>query len=150
MNRKIIIAVVVIGGAGIVGDIMAQKPLTPVILGSYIFLFVLSIMDIFGGPFSNLAGALAMVAVVYVLFGTDPTTGSSIFPWQEIIRIAQGGPAPDPHAGPSVPCTASAPPDSTHANSWTATGTTGTCVPGFCNITGVGCIPALTINGKPA
>lgn len=82
MNKKIIIAVFVIGGAGVFNAIQAKKPLTPVILGSYIFLLVLSVLDIFGGQLGVLAGALAMVAVVFVLLNE--------FPWQQLITTLQG------------------------------------------------------------
>lgn len=82
MNKKIIIAVFVIGGAGVFNAIQAKKPLTPVILGSYIFLLVLSVLDMFGGQLGVLAGALAMVAVVFVLLNE--------FPWQQLIATLQG------------------------------------------------------------
>ena len=90
MNRKIIIAVVVIGGSGVVNSIMRKQALTPVIIGSYILLLVLSVMDMFGPPLSSIAGAIAMLAVVYVLVGVDPTTGKSLFPWDTIIATLQG------------------------------------------------------------
>src|SRR5258708_15360983 len=62
MNRKIIVAVVVITGSGVVNAILNKKALTPVIIGSYVFLFVLSVLDMYGGPMSSLAGAPAKLA----------------------------------------------------------------------------------------
>lgn len=82
MNKHIIVAVAVIAGAGVVNAFMNQKALTPVIIGAYIFLFVLSIMDMYGGPLSQLAGALAMLAVTYVLL--------TEVPWSQIITLVQG------------------------------------------------------------
>lgn len=90
MNRKIIIAVVVIGGSGVVNSIMRKHALTPVIIGSYVLLLVLAIMDMFGPPLSTIAGALAMLAVVYTLIGVDPDTKKSLFPWDTIIALLQG------------------------------------------------------------
>jgi hypothetical protein len=90
MNSKIIIAAIVIGGAGIVNHWLNNQPITSVVIGTYIFLFILAIMDIFGGPFSKLSSALAMLAVVYILIGVDPTTKQPLFPWQQIINLVQG------------------------------------------------------------
>jgi hypothetical protein len=77
MNRKIIVAVFIIGGSGVVKSAMNKTAVTPVILGSYIFLLVLSILDAIGGPIAQLAGALAMLAAVVVLL--------TEFPWQTIL-----------------------------------------------------------------
>jgi hypothetical protein len=77
MNKKVIVAVFIIGGSGVVKSAMAGTAITPVILGSYIFLLVLSVLDAFGGPVSTLAGGLAMVAAVTVLL--------TEFPWQVIL-----------------------------------------------------------------
>jgi len=82
MNKKIIIAVVVIGGAGVFNAYAKNQPITRVVLGSYILLLVLSILDMFGGGLSKLAGAIAMVAVTYVLL--------TEIPWKTLISIAQG------------------------------------------------------------
>jgi TM2 domain-containing membrane protein YozV len=90
MNQKIIIAAAVITGTGILNAFLAAKPVTGIIIGGYILLLVLAIMDSFGGPFSALSGAIAMVAVVYVLFGYDPQTKQTVFPWQKLIDLAQG------------------------------------------------------------
>jgi hypothetical protein len=82
MNDKIIIAVVVIAGAGITNAWLNKKPITTVVIGSYILLLVLSLLDMFGGKISELASALAMLAVVYVLL--------TEVPWQQIIALVQG------------------------------------------------------------
>ena len=82
MNHKIIIAAVVIAGAGVVNAWTNKKPLTPVILGAYILVIVLSLMDMFGGGLSTLAGAIAMLAVTYVVL--------TEVPWNQFISIVQG------------------------------------------------------------
>lgn len=82
MNQKIVVAVVVITGTGIINAWTNKKPITAIIVGSYILLLVLSLMDMFGGRISQLASAIAMLAVVYVLLNE--------FPWQQLINLAQG------------------------------------------------------------
>lgn len=82
MNKKIIVAAFVIGGSGVVTALSTGKPLTPVILGSYVLILVLSIADAFGGDIAQLAGGLAMVAMLYVLINQ--------FPWTTIIALVQG------------------------------------------------------------
>lgn len=74
MNKKIVVAALFIGGMGAYNALKNSRPVTPIILGSYIFLFVLAILDMFGGAIANLAGALSMVAVVYVLLTEVPWT----------------------------------------------------------------------------
>lgn len=84
MNNKIIIAAVVITASGIANAWLANppKPVTGILIGGYIFLIVLAIVDTFGGPFSNLSSALAMVAVVYVLL--------HVFPWTTLYNLVSG------------------------------------------------------------
>lgn len=75
-------AVVVIAGSGVVNAWLNKKPITMVVIGSYILLLVLSVMDMFGGKISQLASAIAMLAVVYVLL--------TEFPWKQLISVVQG------------------------------------------------------------
>jgi hypothetical protein len=82
MNNKIIIAAVFIGGTGVLNSVLNGKPITPVIIGSFILLFVLAIADMFGGQLSQLSGGIAMVAVVYVLLHE--------FPWKKLSDILSG------------------------------------------------------------
>lgn len=82
MNRKIIVATFIIAGSGIANAWTKNKPITGVIVGSYIFILMLSIMDMFGGPFAQLSGALAMLAVTYVLL--------TQVPWNTIIKTVTG------------------------------------------------------------
>lgn len=82
MNKKIVIATVVIAGSGVVNSWTNKKAITPVIIGAYVFMLVMAVLDMFGGPISNLADALAMLAVTYVLL--------TVFPWSQIIGLVQG------------------------------------------------------------
>lgn len=82
MNKQIIAAVLVIGFAGVVNAWTKKQPITRVILGAYVLLLILSLMDLFGGPMRRFGGALAMLAVVYVLINQ--------FPWSSILGLLNG------------------------------------------------------------
>jgi hypothetical protein len=82
MNNKIIIAAGVIGASGIINAWINSKPITHVVIGSYLLLLILAIADSFGGALSSLSGGIAMIAMLYVLL--------TEFPWQQIIALAQG------------------------------------------------------------
>ena len=82
MNKKIIAAAFVIAGAGVFRAWQAKTAITRVVLGAYVFVLMLSIMDMFGGPLATLASALAMLAVTYVLL--------TEVPWQTIITTVTG------------------------------------------------------------
>lgn len=101
MNKKVIAAVFVIAASGVYKSAVAQKPITPVVMGAYIFLLVLSIMDMFGGAMSQLAGGLAMLAAVGTLLYD--------FPWTTISNVVTGkptatpvAPKPTPQPAPSI------------------------------------------------
>lgn len=51
-------------------------------MGGYVFLLVLSLIDVFGGPVAKIASALSMVAMLYVLL--------NVFPWQVVLKTLQG------------------------------------------------------------
>jgi hypothetical protein len=84
MNKKIIVSALVITGAGVVHSITSKPPkaITPTVMGGYVFLLMLSLMDMIGGDLSKIAGGLSMVAVVYVLI--------NVFPWSLLIGAVQG------------------------------------------------------------
>ena len=85
MNRKIVVATLVIGASGIVNSWNAKPPkaITPVILGTYVFMLVLALLDAFGGPIAQLAGALAMLAMLTVIL--------TEFPWGTILGLVGQG-----------------------------------------------------------
>lgn len=84
MNRHIIVAVIVVGGSGVLNSWTASppKPITPVILGSIVLLLVLAIADALGGAASSIATAIAYVAMIYALINE--------FPWGILIPWMQG------------------------------------------------------------
>lgn len=82
LNTKIVVATIVIAASGIMRAWTDHKPITYVVIGSYVLLVILSIMDMFGGGLSQLASALAMLAATYVIL--------TEFPWQQLISLTQG------------------------------------------------------------
>ena len=69
MNKKIAVVGFIIVGGGLIKAWTANPPqaITPVIIGGYVFILLLALLDAFGGPLGNLAGALAIVAGIYVV-----------------------------------------------------------------------------------
>jgi uncharacterized membrane protein len=82
MNKHIIASVMIIGASGVVNAWTNHKPITIVILGTYVFLLVLSIADMFGGQVSQLAGGMALLAALTVLL--------TEFPWNTVLGAVQG------------------------------------------------------------
>lgn len=72
INGHVITAVVVIAGAGIINAWSNKRPAYRLIVGSMIFLIVLSLLDTFGGPASSIASGLAMLAMVYSILNIVP------------------------------------------------------------------------------
>jgi len=74
VNTRIVVAVVVIGGAGIINAYTATppRPIERILLGSGIFLIVLSLMDALGGRISEIAGGLALVAMIVAVVSMSP------------------------------------------------------------------------------
>lgn len=83
MNKKIVVVGVIIIGSGVLKAWTAKPPqaITPVIIGGFIFLLLLSIMDMFGGPMSTVAGALAILAATYIIINE--------FPWAVILSAVK-------------------------------------------------------------
>jgi len=83
MNKHITAAALIIMLSGVLKAWASQTPITRVIIGGYVLLLILAILDLFGGPLSRLASAIAMLAVVYVLLNQ--------FPWSTVLAALQGG-----------------------------------------------------------
>lgn len=83
MNKKIIIATFIIGGSGIVNSWVHKKAITPVVIGSYVFLLVLALMDTLSPQLGQLAGAIAMLAALTVII--------TELPWGTILQAVKGG-----------------------------------------------------------
>lgn len=81
-NKNIVVAAFVITAAGIVNSITNKTKVTPVVIGGYIFLLVLSLVDMVGGDVAKIASGLAMLAMVYVLL--------NVFPWGIVLKTLKG------------------------------------------------------------
>ena len=82
MNKSIIAAVMIIGASGVASAWVKKQPITRVILGAYVLLLILSVLDFFGGTVSRLASALAMIAALYVILNQ--------FPWAALLNLING------------------------------------------------------------
>lgn len=82
INRQILFSGFIIIGTGILNAIQGKNDYTRVLVGGYIYLLMLSILDIFGGNFSRIAGGLALLGSTYVLI--------FLFPWDSIINMVKG------------------------------------------------------------
>lgn len=82
VNKQIVIAGVVIAASGVFNAWMNKKPITPVIIGAYIIVFLLALMDMFGGDISKLASMLAMLAMTSILLME--------FPWDKLFGAIGG------------------------------------------------------------
>jgi hypothetical protein len=94
MNRMIVASAAGITAIGVGTAWLQKKPITKIVLGGYLTALGLSILDMFGGGFSQLAGGIALVALVTVfltsadwvalVFGglnqQPPTTGGGAHP----------------------------------------------------------------------
>lgn len=73
MNKHIVVTGFIIAGGGVLTYYFGKEKattLTRVIIGAFVLVIVLSILDMFGGPVSTLASALAMLAAVFVIVST--------------------------------------------------------------------------------
>lgn len=70
VNRHIVVATVVILASGVVRNLLARQPITKTVVGGVVFMLILSVLDLFGGPMESLSSALAMLAMLYVLLNT--------------------------------------------------------------------------------
>jgi len=87
---------VIIIGSGVANAWLAKPPkaITPVVIGGFILLLLLSIMDMFGGPMSTLAGAIAILAATYIIL--------TEVPWNTILSAVQAN-TPKPQGPVSPP-----------------------------------------------
>lgn len=86
VNKPVIVAVVTITAVSIVrawsmglgtakGVVASGTPIvTPIIMGAYIVLLVLAVIDLFGGMAAQVASALAMLALLTVILTQFPFT----------------------------------------------------------------------------
>jgi hypothetical protein len=72
VNRPVVVAVVLIGGTGMLRANLTGQPFTPVMVGSLMLLIFLSLLDLFGGVLSVIASSLALLALVATLLRDLP------------------------------------------------------------------------------
>jgi hypothetical protein len=76
INRTILFSALVIGIAGVTQSFLRTGKFSRALIGAYVFLLLLSMIDLIGGGASQLASALAILAVLYVLL--------TQFPWAQL------------------------------------------------------------------
>lgn len=84
-NRTVIIVALYVAAVTFVNHTISKSKntsLTRILVGAYIWLLLLSLLDMFGGALSQLASALAMLAAVYVTL--------TVFPWGAILSLTGG------------------------------------------------------------
>lgn len=67
VNRQVIASTLIIMAVGIVHAWQAKQGITAVVMGGYGVMIVLSVIDLFGGGMAQVASALSLLAVVFVL-----------------------------------------------------------------------------------
>lgn len=82
INRKIIFSGFIIIGTGLIRATQGNGKYTHVLIGGYIYLLTLSILDGFGGDFSRISGGLALLGATYVIIDW--------FPWDVLLNMIKG------------------------------------------------------------
>lgn len=80
VNKHIVVGTVIIVAGGLIKK--WQQPsgsVTPVLLGGFVLMTVLGVLDLAGGGASKLAGGIAMLAAVTVIL--------TEFPWSSIFKF---------------------------------------------------------------
>lgn len=82
VNKHVVVATGIIVAGGIVKKLSQPNggSITPVLLGGMIFMIPLAVLDLFGGGFSQLASALAMLAALTAIL--------TEVPWTQIFQFA--------------------------------------------------------------
>lgn len=88
VNQPVMIAVIGIGGIAFVNAIIAHKPVTRILLATYLLLLLMGLLDALGGMFSQLASAIAMLAFVTMLL---TQTGDL---WNSLARLSVSSATP--------------------------------------------------------
>lgn len=78
MNKTIVAGVLLITATGIIKVWTTGGSFSHVLIGGYVLLLVLAVLDFFGGPFASLANTLVMLAVVTIVLYE--------FPWKPLLH----------------------------------------------------------------
>lgn len=76
INRTIIFSALIIGISGVLQSFLRTGHFSRALIGSYVFLLLLSLVDLVGGAASQFASALAILAALYVVL--------TQFPWSQL------------------------------------------------------------------
>lgn len=82
MNRTILFAALFVGLVGGVQAFVNHGKLARVLIGTYVLLLLLALLDAVGGGASQLASALALLAALYA--------GLTQAPWQQLLKTVHG------------------------------------------------------------
>lgn len=74
INRTVLFSALIIGLSGAIQSFLNTGKFARQLIGAYVFLLLLSLVDLIGGAASQLASALAILAVLYVLLTQFPWT----------------------------------------------------------------------------
>lgn len=96
VNRPIVIAAVGITGLGIVNAWTQGQGITRIVIGGYMLMLFLSVADIFGGGVSTIAGAIAMLALLWAFLndGLPVLARAGV-----LVQPPDAAPAPTPGGG---------------------------------------------------
>jgi hypothetical protein len=76
INRTVLFSALVIGLSGTIQSFVNTGKISRALIGTFVFVLLLSLVDAIGGGASQLASALAILAMLYVLL--------TQFPWQQL------------------------------------------------------------------
>lgn len=82
MNRTVLFAALFIGLVGAAQVYVTKGSMTRVLIGTYVLILLLALLDAIGGAASQLASAFAILAVIYA--------GLTQAPWQQLLKAVQG------------------------------------------------------------
>lgn len=81
INRTVLFSALFIGLVSGVQVFINHGKIARVLIGTYVFLLLLALVDLIGGGASQIASALAILAALYV--------GLTQFPWQQLLQAVK-------------------------------------------------------------
>jgi hypothetical protein len=92
INRSVVIAAGGITAIGVSNAWLNKKPITPIIMGGYLLALALALFDLLGGGASQIAGALAWLALTAVVL-------TNLDLWQAVFSFVNGKPTAGSNGG---------------------------------------------------
>lgn len=78
-SRLILASVAGIAAVSIFNAVQKKQGITRIVAGAYILLLLLSLLDLFGGAWAQIAGGIAMLALVTVVLTQIPWASLTLF-----------------------------------------------------------------------